>query len=153
MTSQSRARTRSVEEMRELGRQAAEILRAGGYQIAAAVKIGVPERTYYEWLNGSDEGALAFQSEVLPAYQAAAEAAEEKAEQDIFGGEMHSSAAVSWHKWKLEKRYPKVFGASTKVELSGPGGGAIAVRDLSTADDAELLGLLAATKVGGDASE
>lgn len=152
MTSQPRARTRSVEEMRALGRTAAEVLRAGGYQIAAAVKIGVPERTYYEWLNGEDEGALAFQAEVLPAYEHAAREAEEQAEKDIFGGEMHSSPAVSWYRWKLEKRYPKVFGAA-RLEVSGPNGGPIESRDLSNAKDSELLGLLATTKDVPDGSE
>jgi hypothetical protein len=154
MTSPSRARTRSLEEMRDLGRKAAEVLSRGGFVNEAAHVIGVPIRTYREWLHGEDDAAVAFQAEVMPAYFSAAREAEEKAEQDIFGGEMHSSAAVTWHRFKTERRYPLALGEqASKIELSGANGGPIDVRDLSKAKDAELLSILDKTTKDTDAGE
>jgi hypothetical protein len=118
--------------MREKGRVVADALSSDDrcFQVEAAHRAGLTEKTYYEWLAGEDECHEAFRSEVLPAVWAQARRAEEKAEQDIFAGEQPSSAAVSWHKFKLERRYRKLFGdlaQKHEVEVSGKGGGPIQV--------------------------
>lgn len=126
--SQSRARARSVDEMAECGRKAAEVIRRGGYQIEAAFAAGVHEKTYYRWLDGDDDGCKAFQAEVLPALFEQAREAEKQAEKDISCTEQGSSAWANWHKWKLEKRYRKVFGdlaQKHEVEVTGKDGGPI----------------------------
>ena len=45
-------------------------------------------------------------------------------------------------KWYLSKIAPKKYGDKTALELSGPDGGAINVRDVGDMSDAELLALL-----------
>jgi hypothetical protein len=131
VTVPSRARARSVEEMRELGKQAAAVLARGGFVNEAAHVIGVPIRTYHDWLQGADDAALAFQAEVMPAYFQAAREREDQAERDIFGGEQHSAAAVTWHRFKVERRYPLAFGAEAqKHEHTGKDGAPIQVQSV-----------------------
>jgi len=145
----SLARARSVDEMRAAGQRAAEVIRGGGFQIEAAFAAGVHEKTYYRWLEGEDEACLAFQREVLPALFEQARAAEQKAEQDIASSEGGSSAWASWHKWKLEKRYRKLFGdLAQKVEVSGPGGGPVEHKHAFVAQlpDSELLAIVTGDK-------
>ena len=155
MTVESRARTRSVEEMRELGRRVGEHLRGGAYVAEAADREGIPQSTYHSWLNGKDEAAMAFRQGAMAGYYAAAHEAQEQAERDIMGSDKGPSGPhASYHKWLLEKRFPAVFGqAAQQIEHSGPNGGPIDVRDLSTASDKDLLGLLAATKTKADDAE
>lgn len=45
-------------------------------------------------------------------------------------------------KWYLSKIAPKKYGDKTALELSGPDGGAINVRDVGDMSDAELMALL-----------
>lgn len=142
----SLARARSVDEWRELGRRCAEVLRDGGYQLEAALAAGLHEKAYYRALDSEDEGPLAFQAEVLPALFEQAKAAEKKAELDIGSAENGSSAWSGWWKWKLEKRYRKLFGdLATKVEVSGPDGGPIHHKHEAVAamSDAQLEAFLA----------
>lgn len=149
----SLTRARSVDEWRALGRKCAEVLDAGGFQLEAALAAGLHEKAYYRALESEDEGQLAFQSEVLPALFRQAKKAEGDAEKDIFGGEQHSGPAVTWHKWKLEKRYRKLFGdLATKVEVSGPDGAPIKHEHLHRIEhmsDSELDGEIKKLEGGG----
>lgn len=160
----SHARARTVEEMRVLGKKAAAVLRGNGFQLECALACGVNEKTYYRWLEGEDEPCLAFQAEVMPALIEQAREAERKAESDIACTEQGSSAWANWHKWKLERRYRKLFGdLAQKIEMSGPGGEAIKVtavpaetmspvemlqrvRELAEAGDEEAVALLEEAK-------
>lgn len=152
-TSVSLARARSVEEWREAGRKAAQVIRDGGFQLEAAFAAGLKEKTYYAALDGDSEGHTAFQEQVLPALYEQAKEAERRAEADIASSDGGSSAWANWHKWKLEKRYRKLFGDLSKVEVSGPGGGPIQHQHdhYARMSDAELDRVLA--KGDGEESE
>ncbi len=165
VTKASHARARSVEEMRELGKKAAAVLRENGFQEEAARACGIHEKTYYRWLDDEDsEGCLAFQAEVVPALLDQAREALRKAESDIGCTEQGSSAWANWHKWKLGNRYRKLFGdLAQKHEVSGPEGKPLQVqavpaqalspvemmqrvRELADAGDDEALALLEEAK-------
>jgi hypothetical protein len=126
----TRAGARSIEEMRTLGAAIAARLRADGscFQEQAALAEGVLPRTYWRWLDGEEPHHLAFQAEVLPAVYEQAHANEEAAETAIHGERGGDTAWANWHKWKLERRYRRIFGdLATKIELTGANGGPIEV--------------------------
>lgn len=108
-----------------MGRKAAQVIRDGGFQLQAAFAAGLKEKNYYDALDGDSEGHTAFQEQVLPALYEQALAAERRAEADIASSENGSSAWSSWHRWKLEKRYRKIFGDLSRVEVTGKDGGPI----------------------------
>jgi hypothetical protein len=146
MSGASLARARSVDEMRALGKKAAEVIRAGGYQEKAALACGIHESTFYRWLDSDDEAAMAFSAEVKAAIFERAEVDEKKAESDIGSAESGSSAWAGWWKWKLSQRYRKLFGDLTqKVELTGKDGGPIHHKHEAVAamSDAQLEAYLA----------
>lgn len=142
--------SRPVSEMRVLGQKVAARLRSGHdvYQGEAAVKSGIAERTYYRWLDGEEEGHLAFQAEVLPALYDQAKMAEAEAERAIGCVEGGSGPWQSWHRWKLEKRFRRIYGAvaEQKIELTGKDGGPVETRELRDLPTDELLSLLKATE-------
>ncbi len=145
MAGPSRART--VEEMRELGRKAAAVIRDGGFVGQGALAAGIPESTFYSWLTGTDEGAVAFQLEVMPAYYSAAGEAEKEALSDIDGGDRGPSGPhSSFHKWRLEKRWPKAFATPAQLEVSGPGGKPIEHRDVREMATEDLVAMVAGAK-------
>jgi hypothetical protein len=117
------------------------------FQQQAAIEAGIIEKTYYDYLKGDDEACRAFQAIVLPAVYEQAKRAEERAEADIACCESGSSAWSNWHKWKLEKRYRKIYGdlaqAPQQVEHTGKDGGPMQMSQLSVD---ELLAVLEKTK-------
>jgi hypothetical protein len=136
--SASRAR---AERWLECARKIAEHLRThpGCFVESAALAGGMNPRTYRRHMEGTSDDDLAFQAIVLPALQEHAEALLESARRDIESAEGGSSAYVSWHKWLLPKRHPKLFGDQpAQVELTGKDGGPVALTHLGTA---ELLAL------------
>lgn len=147
----SLARARSedakIAKLRGAGEHIARRLREDSrcFQVQAAVEAGLSERSYYEYLQGDDDACQLFQALVIPALYEQAKLAEEKAEQDIACVESGSGAWASWHRWKLEKRYRKIYGdlaqAPSKVEVTGKDG-----KPLSNLSVAELLELLEKTR-------
>jgi hypothetical protein len=57
---------------------------------------------------------------------------------------------VAWYKWRLETQAPKEHPRANAVEISGPGGGAIAIETTSLSD-AEIAARLA--KIAGGVAE
>ena len=117
------------------------------YQEVAAITAGISRATYYKWLDASGPEYEAFQAIVIPAVHEQAQLAEDKAEQDIACCENGSGAWTNWHKWKLEKRYRKIYGdlaqAPTKLALTDSEG-----NDLKNVPVSQLIALLA--KAEGD---
>jgi hypothetical protein len=125
----ARSKELSVEDARAKGKVVADALRADSrcFQIEAALKAGMSQATYYRLLDAETDAGEAFQAEVLPALFEQARSEEERAERDIGTAENGSSAWGNWHKWRLEKRYRKLFGdlSVQKVELTGKDGGPV----------------------------
>jgi hypothetical protein len=139
-----------VVRMRELGRRVAGLLRSDKrmFQVQAAIAVGMTQRNYYRYLEGDGPANEAFQAEVLPAVMWQASELEADAERDVGSCDMGSSAWASWHKWKLEKRFRKLFGdlaQKHEVALTGANGGPIKSESKVTAthvvseDDAEAF--------------
>jgi hypothetical protein len=153
-----------VVRMRELGRRVAGLLRSDKrmFQVQAAIAVGMTQRNYYRYLEGDGPANEAFQAEVLPAVMWQASELEADAESDVGSCDMGSSAWASWHKWKLEKRFRKLFGdlaQKHEIALTGANGGPIKSESKVTAthvvseDDAEsfrrnVLGIGAAKSEG-----
>jgi len=133
--------------MRALGVAAGEVLRTGGYVIEAARAIGVPMRTFNDWLDGTDDAAVAFADGVLGGYAEAARKGEEEAFRDIMGSadKGPSGPHSSFHRWRLEKRWPRVFGGQ-RVEVTGKDGGPVQHQDVTNMTAGELVGLVQAAE-------
>jgi hypothetical protein len=126
----ARARSEAMtpDEARERGRVVAAALRADArcFQQEAALKAGILPARYWRLLDGDSPTCEAFQAEVLPAVYEQARAEEQRAEGDIGSAENGSSAWGNWHRWRLEKRYRKLYGdLAQKVELTGKDGGPV----------------------------
>jgi hypothetical protein len=150
------AREPMLEKLVRAGAAVAESLRSNPnmHQEHAALLAGISRRSHFEYLAGTDEAHLAYQSLVLPALHEQADKAREKAEQDIACVEAGSGAWASWHRWLLEKRYRKIYGdlaQEVKLELTGKDGGPIQTLAVDKLSDAELdAKIAAAAKLGGD---
>jgi hypothetical protein len=96
------------------------------FQEQAALKHGVLPRSYWRYLEREGDEYEAFQREVLPAIFEQAREEMKSAERDIGSGVNGSGAWANYHKWRLEKRFRKIFGdlaqAPTRIEHSGPDG-------------------------------
>jgi hypothetical protein len=135
-----------VSTLREYGAKFAAYIRANpkAYQVESALKVGIAPRTWTDWMNGDGPEHDAFRAEVLPAIFEQAQAFESAAEADIASAPGGSGAWAGWHKWKLGMRFRQVYGeapGAQKVELSGPGGGAVQVDAISRMSDSELLAI------------
>lgn len=111
---------------RAVGKVVAAYLRANPKCLIeqAAMAGGLLPRRYSLWMAGETEADEAFQVEVMPALLEHASDMVEDAEKDIASGLNGSSAWASWHKFKLERRHPKLFAPSAQqVELTGKDGG------------------------------
>lgn len=134
--------------MGELGRRVASHLYADKrcFQQLAALREGLVEKRYYDFMAKEGPGYEAFQGHVQAAILWQAQELEGEAMNDVASSEGGSSAWAGWHKWRLEKRFRKLFGDLAKVEVSGPDGGAIKHEHehaiVAGKSDAELLRII-----------
>lgn len=109
-------------------------IRAGAYMETAAAAAGVNKETLYAWLkrgNVEPESIYSAFVEAVHEAQASAELRDvltlSKAAAD---GDWRAAA------WRLERKFPKRWGLTTKTELTGADGGPVAVA--STVDVTKL---------------
>ena len=140
MTTPSNKRT--PEQLRAAAEIIAAKLRDGAFQQEAALAAGIPDRQFRHYLWESDDPEhLEFQQVVGLALYEQAHKMEREAMADIGSAQGGSGAWATWHKWRLEKRFRKIFGdlSERKIELSGPDGGPMQhSHDYSRMSDDEL---------------
>ncbi len=89
---------------------------AGCSQRMIADLIGVPRRSFEDWIRKGDEGIEPFCRASVALRRATATTAS-AALGDVLGGEKHSNGA----QWWLERTYPEDFGNRTKLEVEHSG--------------------------------
>ena len=104
----------AIAKYHELGVKAAAYIKAhpSCWPAEVAQHLGISGRTYRHWLATEEPAYEAFQALVEPALTEQAKIAYEDAEADIDAAGPAAGAKVSWHKWGLEKRLPRYFGAN-----------------------------------------
>lgn len=105
-------------------------IRAGNFAVIAATASGITEQTYYNWLNRG-QADLASEDEadhgsIYAEFFESVKQAESEAEVKQLRA-MQTDDKWQRRAWWLERRYPKRWGQKSAVELSGPGGGPLAV--------------------------
>lgn len=117
-------------------------IRAGAYMETAAAAAGVNKETLYAWLkrgNVEPESIFGAFVEAVHEAQASAELRDvltlSKAAAD---GDWRAAA------WRLERKFPKRWGLTTKTELSGPNGGPVVTSsvDVTKLTDEQLAAIV-----------
>lgn len=113
-------------------------IRAGNFAVIAATSSGITEQTYYNWLARGQEDLAAedTRGSIYARFFESVKAAEAEAEVKQLAA-MQTDDKWQRRAWWLERRYPKRWGQKSALELSGPGGGPLAVAN--TADAMEEL--------------
>jgi hypothetical protein len=125
----------------ELQDKLVEMIRAGNYAEVAARACGISKDTFYKWLlrGGKGEQPFAALADAIETASAEAQA------RDVFMMAKHSSKHWQAAAWRLERKYPKLFGRKDSLELTGDDDKPLAVRsakvDMSrlTPTERELL--------------
>lgn len=165
-----------TEPTQEVIEKIVNTLRLGAYIETAVVLAGVPKRTFYLWAKKGNEDPDSIYGQLLHAVERAQEEATardllvidqcangKKAEYErdekgnlILDPEgnpilLQQRMIPNWNAsaWRLERRRPKEWGRTEKIEHSGPGGGPIesaaedpAVRDERIKRNIETLRLI-----------
>lgn len=129
---------------RQLARSEAvlELVRQGAPHLVAAIRAGIVERTFYNWV---EKGKAAKSGQYRDFYDAL-QLAEATAEGTLVL-QMRKHAAKEWRAtaWMLERRFPDRWRERKQVDttLSAPGGGPVGTVVVATADmDAAQLAAL-----------
>jgi hypothetical protein len=102
------------------------LIRLGNYQATAARAAGVDQSTFYRWLEKGQEGRTREYREFSEAVDRARAEAESHAVLMVRTGMAEDwRAAMTF----LERAFPKRWGRREAIEVSGPDGGVIEVRD------------------------
>lgn len=111
-------------------------LRAGNTRSAAAAHAEISRATLYRWIEEDET------------FRDSIEKAEADAEVRFAAQVAQAAASGTWQAaaWWLERRRPADFALRSKVEMSGPDGGPIDHREVSTLEDHEKRALTEAIR-------
>lgn len=128
---------------RALGLEFAELLgEKHSHQLGVCARLGIPWRTHMSWMAkdaSGDADLTAYQCEVLAGLDRQRVADLDDIDVVVEAVEPGRASTI-WNvrKHRHEGRFKRFYDDPTKVELSGPGGGALQVDVVSKMSDAEL---------------
>lgn len=117
------------------------LIQVGNYAEVAARACGISKDTFYKWLLRGGKGEEPFKALADAIETAAAEAQA----RDVLNMAKHAGKHWQAAAWRLERKYPKLFGRKDSLELTGDEDKPLAVRsakvDMSrlTADERATL--------------
>ncbi|HEY3499252.1 MAG TPA: hypothetical protein VGK73_31400 [Polyangiaceae bacterium] len=143
---------------KELAERFAELLKEPhSHQLGVCAQLGIQWHNHMDWMRARPEPGSDvddYQRIVLAALDAQRRRDLTDMATDVEeAAGTHAATILNMRKWRHESRFKRFYDDAQKVEHSGPNGGPIDVRDLSTASDKDLLGLLAVTKTKADDAE